>query len=208
MSEIAVRTMVLGIMATNCYLIKNTETNEMLIVDPADCPEKIESQIEKMEGKPRAVLLTHGHFDHIGAADALRQRYSIPVCALDKEQEVVESVDKNLSLMTGRGFTVSPDRYFQDKETAELAGITVEVLHTPGHTAGGACYYLPEENILFSGDTLFCCSVGRTDFPTGSMSELHRSIHERLFVLPEETKVFPGHDQPTDIGYEKRNNPY
>lgn len=208
MKKFQIETLVLGMMATNCYLALNKETGALVIVDPAAEPERIIARITALGGKPEAILLTHGHFDHIGAADALKKQYGIPVCALDKEQEILEDTGKNLSLMCGRGFTVTADRYFKDGEEAEFAGTQVKVLHTPGHTAGGACYYMEEEAVLFSGDTLFHCSVGRTDFPTGSMSKLHDSIHTKLFVLPEETLVFPGHDQSSDIGYEKKYNPY
>lgn len=208
MKKFRIETLVLGMMATNCYLAVNKETKAALIIDPAAQPERIVQKIADLGAAPEAILLTHGHFDHTGAADALRKKYDIPVCALDKEQEILTDTGKNLSVMCGRGFTVSADRYFCDGESLELAGTSVKVLHTPGHTAGGACYYLEEEAVLFSGDTLFRCSVGRTDFPTGSMSRLHDSIHERLFVLPDETIVFPGHDQASEIGYEKRYNPY
>lgn len=208
MKNLQIETMVLSMMATNCYLAMNRETKKLLIIDPASSPERIISKIEDMGAVPEAVLLTHGHFDHIGAVDALREKYGIPVCVLDQEQEVCESEEKNLSMMFGRGFTVKADRFFHDKEIAELAGMQIHVLHTPGHTLGGSCYYIPEESVLFSGDTLFCCSVGRTDFPTGSMSRLHEAIHTRLFVLPEDTLVLPGHNESTSIGYEKKYNPY
>lgn len=208
MKKLQIETLVLGMMATNCYLALDRETKEMVIIDPAASPEQIISRIEALGARPEAILLTHGHFDHIGAADALRDTYHIPVCTLDKEQEICESEDKNLSLMCGRGFIVKADRFFHDGEDVQLAGMQIKVLHTPGHTAGGACYYLPEESVLFSGDTLFCCSVGRTDFPTGSMRMLRDSIHTKLFVLPEETLVLPGHNESTDIGYEKKYNPY
>lgn len=208
MGKLQVESLVLGMVATNCYLVRNKETGAMLIIDPADAAERIIAKAEAMGGKPEAVLLTHGHFDHIGAAQQLQEHYGIPVCALEQELEITQSVAKNLSMMSGNGFTLTPDRLFHDGETVELAGFSVKILHTPGHTCGSACYYMESENVLFSGDTLFCCSVGRTDFPTGSMSQIHRSIHGKLFVLPEETVVYPGHDQMTDIAYEKRYNPY
>lgn len=208
MDKLQIETMVLGAIQTNCYLAMNRETKELLIVDPADEAERIMSRIGELQAKPVAILLTHGHFDHIGAADALREQYDIPVCALDEEQPVLEQTMLNLSAMQGKRFVVKADRFFQDGETVKLAGFSIRVLHTPGHTAGGACYYIESEQLLFSGDTLFCGSVGRTDFPTGSMSALHDSIHRRLFVLPDETLVLPGHGESSTIEYEKQYNPY
>lgn len=209
MKNLQLETLVLGPVSTNCYLAKNKETGALLIVDPADAPERIMRAVAELRAKPEAILLTHGHFDHIGAAEALREHYRVPVCALEQEREVLEDTRKNLTgSWLGRGYTLLADRWLKDGEQIDLAGFSIEVLHTPGHTVGGACYYLPEEAVLFSGDTLFCGSVGRTDLPTGSMGALRRSIHEKLFVLPEETLVFPGHDEQTTIRYEKQYNPY
>lgn len=208
MDKLQVETLVLGTIMTNCYLAMNRETKELLIVDPADEADRIIQRIGELQAKPAAILLTHGHFDHIGAVDALREQYGIPACALDEERQVLEQTMLNLSAMQGRRLSVKADRFFHDGETVALAGFSIRVLHTPGHTAGGACYYIESERVLFSGDTLFCGSVGRTDFPTGSMSELHDSIHSKLFALPDETLVLPGHDDPSTIGYEKQYNPY
>ena len=208
MKNLQIDTLVLGMVATNCYLAWNKNTREALVVDPAALPDRIISAMESRDVKPVAILLTHGHFDHIGAVDALREKYRIPVLLLDKEQEIMENQDKNLSSVFGRGFSTKADHFLHDGDVVSYAGVEIKVLHTPGHTIGGACYYIPEEQVLFSGDTLFLCSVGRTDFPTGSMGQLHDSIHRKLFVLPDETEVFPGHNEPTSIGYEKQHNPY
>ncbi len=208
MGRLQTETLVLGTIMTNCYLALNSETKELLIVDPADEADRIIQKIGELQAKPAAILLSHGHFDHIGASDALRKQYDIPVCALDEERQVLERQTYNLSAAYGRGYTVKADRFFHDGETVELAGFSVRVLHTPGHTAGGVCYYIEAERTLFSGDTLFCESVGRTDFPTGSMGALHDSLHRKLFLLPDETLVLPGHGGPSTIGYEKQYNPY
>ncbi|MCD8338338.1 MAG: MBL fold metallo-hydrolase [Lachnospiraceae bacterium] len=208
MNQLQLETLVLGPVSTNCYLAKNRETGALLIIDPADRADAIARRITGMGAAPEAILLTHGHFDHIGAAMELKKRFGIPICALDKEQEVLSDPVKNLTFWNGSGYGLTADRYFADGDEATLAGFRIAVLHTPGHTAGSACYYLPEEKVLFSGDTLFHCSVGRTDFPTGSMGDIHRSLHEKLFLLPDETDVFPGHDAATTIQYEKRFNPY
>lgn len=208
MGNLRIMQLPLGMLATNCYLAVNEETGALVIVDPGAEASRVMDSIGRLQAKPEAILLTHGHFDHIGAAAVLREQYGIPVCAMEGEQEILEDAKKNLSGLYGRGYTVKADRLFRDQETVALAGVQIEVLHTPGHTVGGCCYYIAEEKVLFSGDTLFQCSVGRTDFPTGSMGRLHESIHTKLFVLPEETVVYPGHGETTGIGYEKRYNPY
>lgn len=208
MGKLQIESLVLSICATNCYLAKNKETGALLIIDPADAPSRIISRIEQMGAKPEGILLTHGHFDHIGAAMKLHAHYNIPIYAHAAEKEILENVDKNLSLMTGLGFTAQADHYLADGQKLSLAGFEIRVIHTPGHTIGGVCYYFETEGVLFAGDTLFRCSVGRTDFPTGSMRQIHDSIHRKLFVLPETTVVYPGHDQPTDIRYEKMFNPF
>ena len=129
------------------------------------------------------------------------------MCAMDAEREVLEDPAKNLTGMSGKSLSLKADRFFKDGEEIRMAGFSIRVIHTPGHTAGGCCYYFPDEGVLFSGDTLFAESIGRTDFPTGSMGTLVRSIQEKLFGLPDETKVYPGHGEETQIRWEKRYNP-
>ena len=208
MGQIEIKSMTLGMVATNCYLIINKETKEALLIDPADNALRISNVIEENVCTLKAILLTHGHFDHIMALNELKKRYNVPVYAHEEEEDVLKQSSLNMSGMIGQIYTTQADIYVKDGEHLKLAGLDIIVLHTPGHTQGGVCYYLPEEKVLMSGDTLFHCSIGRTDFPTGSMSQLVRSVKEQLFVLPDDVQVYPGHDSVTSIGYEKQYNPF
>ncbi len=208
MGQIEIKSMTLGMVATNCYLIINKETKEALLIDPADNALRISNVIEENGCTLKAILLTHGHFDHIMALNELKKRYNVPVYAHDEEEDVLKQSSLNMSGMIGQIYTTQADIYVKDGEHLKLAGLDIIVLHTPGHTKGGVCYYFPEEKVLMSGDTLFHCSIGRTDFPTGSMSQLVRSVKEQLFVLPDDVQVYPGHDSVTSIGYEKQYNPF
>ena len=197
-----------GPIGTNCYLLINEKTKEAVIVDPASCPDYMMNYIKTEEIKLKAVLLTHAHFDHIMGLDGLLREYDIPVYAFESEKEVLNSARLNLSAMMAGAYTFSDARYVKDGQILDIGGVQIRVIHTPGHTSGGCCYYIEKEGILFSGDTLFHASIGRTDFPTGSSSQLVRSVKERLFDLPDETKVYPGHMEETSIGYEKKYNPF
>lgn len=208
MGQIEIKSMTLGMVATNCYIIINKENKEALLVDPADNALRISNVIEENGCTLKAILLTHGHFDHIMALNYLKKRYNVPVYAHEEEEDVLKQSSLNLSGSIGQIYTTQADVYVKDGEHLKLAGLDVIVLYTPGHTKGGVCYYFPEEKVLMSGDTLFHCSIGRTDFPTGSMSQLVRSVKEQLFVLPDDVQVYPGHDSVTSIGYEKQYNPF
>ena len=208
MNKLQIEKQILGIVRTNCYLAVNKETKECIIIDPADEAVKVRVLIEEQQLKPAAILLTHGHYDHIGAAEELAQRYRIPICAGSEEKEVLEDAGLNLSAKHGISFTVCADRLLINKEIAEMAGFQIQVLHTPGHTKGGTCYYFAREGVLFSGDTLFYESIGRTDLPTGSMTALVHSVNELLQMLPDSTDVYPGHGSATDAAHEKKFNPF
>lgn len=202
------KNLVLGPVSTNCYFLINKVTKETIIIDPADRADRI---IEKLSGEqlmPVAILLTHGHFDHIMAVEEVRSTYSIPYYIHETDAELMEDPGLNGSFLLNRDIAAKRDRVLKDKEVLTLAGFSIEVIHTPGHTAGSVCYYIPDEKALFSGDTLFCNSVGRTDLPTGSDTVILASIEERLLPLPEDTRVYPGHGMMTTIGHEKENNPY
>ena len=181
---------------------------ELLLIDPAASPEKISEKIEEMQAKPAGILLTHGHYDHILAVEDIRKKYGIKVYACSEEQKMLLDPSINMSGFFGGGCSVRPDVLLKDLDVFTAAGFSIQMIHTPGHTVGSCCYYIEEEGVLFSGDTLFYGSVGRTDFPGGSTAEIVRSLHKLVDSLPEETEVYPGHDASTTIGYEKRYNPF
>ena len=164
--------------------------------------------MQEKEFQIKAILLTHGHFDHIWGVEELRKRSGAEVYAYEGEEKLCQDPALNVSAAVGRSCGITPDQLFRDGEEFEFAGIRGRVIATPGHTGGSCCYYFEEDQILISGDTLFQESVGRTDFPTGSMSALVRSVKEKLFTLPDETRVYPGHGMMTTIGYEKENNAF
>lgn len=199
---------ILGSVYTNCYFLKNKETKELLIVDPAACADKIYQKISDMEGIPVGILLTHGHFDHIMAVEEVRQKYKIPVYACRQEEEMLREPSLNMTSYQDKACSVRADICLENLDVFELAGFSVQMIHTPGHTKGSCCYYIKDEKLLFSGDTLFYGSVGRTDLPGGSTAAIVRSLHTLVDSLPEDTEVYPGHDMSTTIGYEKRYNPF
>lgn len=199
---------IVGPVCTNCYLLVNHKTGELLVIDPGDQAQLLEKQIEKTGAKPVAILLTHGHFDHAGAAEELADKYQISIYAHEAEKETLEDPRLNLCGMIGEHKVYHADIFVKDEEVLNLAGFSIRVFFTPGHTIGGCCYYIADEKILFSGDTLFQESVGRTDFPRGSASDLIRAIREKLMPLPDDVTVYTGHDESTLIGYERMHNPY
>ncbi|MBQ2803533.1 MAG: MBL fold metallo-hydrolase [Lachnospiraceae bacterium] len=214
MAEIKIGRMVLGVCQTNCYFVYREGSKEVIFFDPADKGEQIQEALEKNGFQIKAIFLTHGHFDHIWGCEGIckaaeeKGREQVKIYACEAEKDLLLDAHKNVSKQMSRPYTLEADVYVQDGQILEVAGMTCQVIATPGHTGGGCCYYFEDAGLLVSGDTLFLESVGRTDLPTGSMSTLVRSIKEKLFVLPEETVVYPGHGDRTTIGHEKNYNPF
>lgn len=208
MSKMSIQKLVLGGIRTNCYIVINQESKEAFIIDPAAQAKKIIEFVSGNNLKPVAILLTHGHFDHIMAANELKDKYSIPIMAGELEKEFLLDVDANLSAEYDTPYEVKPDRFLQDEEEIILAGYNVKVLETPGHTEGSVCYYMESEKVLFSGDTVFYGSVGRTDLPAGSSEKIKRSVREKISGLPISVSIYPGHGLETSVGWELKNNPW
>ena len=200
---------VVGIIGTNCYLVINEETKEAVLIDPGAYPLKIRNAVKEAGLKIKAVLLTHAHFDHIMGLDDVRKEFQVPVYVEEEDMNMMTDSRWNLSVnYVNGGYQYKDAIPVKDGQILEIAGMQFKVIHTPGHTPGGCCYYMEKEGVLFSGDTLFQASVGRSDFPGGSASELVRSVREKLLALPDETHVYPGHMDETTIGYERRHNPF
>ena len=201
--------MQLGMVQTNCYLVWNDDTREAFVVDPADRADMIAMKIHQNHLVLKAILLTHGHFDHMMAVPDLKKMFDVPVYAGESERPLLLDASANLSEgWGGKAVVFEADHYLSDGQVIRIAGFDITVIATPGHTVGGCCYYFEEAGFLVAGDTLFAESVGRTDFPTGSMSTLVRSIKDKLFVLPDDTKVYPGHGESTTIAHEKEYNSF
>lgn len=208
MSDIRIGKLVLSVCETNCYYVYREGGNECIVIDPADKGKYIYETLKNKGYEVKAILITHGHFDHIWGCGELRELTEASVYALDMEKDVLENSELNSSAMVGRPCTVKADVYMHDMDVVDIMGFKIQVLATPGHTQGSCCYYFVSENTLFSGDTLFLESVGRTDLPTGSMSALSRSISSKLSSLPDETEVLPGHGDRTTIAHERDYNPF
>lgn len=208
MAPLKVEQYVVGPVQTNCYFAINDDTKEVLVIDPGASADQLAKKICQEKLTPIAILLTHGHFDHAGGAEELAKHFDIKIYAEEHEKETLDTPSLNLNGWEGVQKTYHADVFLKNEQEIDLAGFHIRVFHTPGHTVGGCCYYFPYQNVVFSGDTLFCTSVGRTDFPKGSAAQIIRSIKEKLLPLPDETTVYTGHNDITTIGTERMYNPY
>ncbi|MEZ0343536.1 MAG: MBL fold metallo-hydrolase [Caldimicrobium sp.] len=208
-----VETLIVGPLQVCCYIVYDEETLEGLIIDPGDNDPRITKTVEKLGLKPKYILGTHGHPDHILGADYLRKTFKIPFL-LHRDDEKFFRDPQNFITFKIWGFPENPkaDAVFEDGAVLNFGKSYLRVIHTPGHSPGSVCFYNDKEGIIFTGDTLFVEGIGRADLPGGSYKILMRSIQEKLLTLPEETIIYPGHDygpKPiSTIGHEKRFNPF
>lgn len=206
MGLLSIKSIVLSVCGTNCYITYDNETKEGFIIDPAASPDRIKDLVTRLQVNIKGILLTHGHFDHIGATNDLKKHYNVKVYGHEDEVDMARDVMINLSARFDEANSVEIDNPLKDGQVFELAGFKIKVIHTPGHTKGSCCYLISdaEKDRLFSGDTIFYHSYGRTDLPTGSGATIIRSILDKLLVLDGSIEVYPGHGDTTSIDEEKK----
>ena len=196
-----------GAYQANCYILASRRGSNAIIVDPGDEEPRIRHILDKYKLKPAFIINTHGHIDHIGSDD----KFGVPVYIHSKELELLNSPQLNMSNFLGGAYQMkSKVITVEEGQLLELDDIQLEVIHLPGHTPGGIALLMkkPKDKILFTGDSLFRMSIGRTDFPGSDEATLVRAIKEKILKLPDDTVIYPGHGASSTIGEEKRDNPF
>ena len=208
--ELEVRGVVVGLFRENCWIVGSRRRGEACVIDPGDEPEEILAIARDMGVRITRVLASHAHLDHIMAARDIVEATGAPFLLHQADLPIADSLPESARAWIGREVPPAPrpDGFPVDGDDIEVAGVTLTVLHTPGHTPGSVSLYAREAGLLFSGDTLFRESIGRVDLPGGDFAQIARSITQRLYRLPEDTRVLPGHMQETTIAHERAHNPF
>lgn len=210
-NELMVRGIVVGVFAENCWVIGNRRTSEAICIDPGDQPEEILALARDMGLNIKLIANSHAHIDHVlgvkGVHSGTGAKFLLHHQDLDLLRDGFGMSAARFGLDPGQK-PPEPDQFVEDADVVEVEGVRLLAITTPGHTPGSVSYYCEEAGLLFSGDTLFRGSIGRTDFPGGDFDEEMRSICDRLLVLPDETVVLPGHMEETTVGFEKQQNPF
>jgi hydroxyacylglutathione hydrolase len=197
--EINIKTLTVGAFKTNCYII--TVGDVSYIIDPGSCCEEIIGKIRKL--KVKYILLTHSHTDHVSCAKQISDRFNCPIFLDEKDKKFIK-----LHLICLKPFYPEiPAKDFKNS-ISKFSDNNIELIYIPGHTTGGTCFYFKKYNIIFSGDTIFYKSIGRTDFPNSNQEQLIQAIKNNILTLPDHTIIYPGHGKSTTVGYEKKNNPF
>ena len=205
---VILKNLVVGPLASNCYIVGSESNKEGMIIDPGAEAEVILGNVKDLELDIKSIVLTHGHIDHIGALKEVKEATGAEVAIHADEAQALQ--ENSVSTLLGISYPapLPPDRLLQDGDSIDISNLHFLVLHTPGHSPGGICLLEQGHKVVFSGDTLFNFGIGRTDLPGGSYSQLMNSIHTKLMTLLDNTTVYPGHGPDTTIGAERSGNPF
>lgn len=207
MANLKVKTLSLGFLSTNCYIVFNESSKECIIIDPAAKEEKIIEFLEKEKLSPKAIFLTHAHADHILAVPMIKDKYKLNIYISNEESEILKNSEYNLSkYLFRKDYGIEADILLKDNEYIYLLDTKIKNIVTSGHTKGSSCYYFENEKLLFTGDTLFKGTYGRTDLYSGNMESLKSSIKNKLFILEDDITIFPGHGDCSKLLVEKKYN--
>ena len=199
-------TVEVGVLLENCYILLNNDTKECVLIDPGDEPGKILTYLKKLDAKPCAILVTHAHHDHIGAIPDIMAAYPGLTYMIGADEKELMGMESGHELGIPIEYLGEPAKWLDDADVEVLAGIRIQTIATPGHTKGSVCYSVPDIGILFSGDTLFRGSYGRTDLATGDPEQIGKSLMKLFENMDDNMTVYPGHDAYTNIGFEKKYN--